>query len=112
MKKNEPPKSLIERMPDLSHMQIVMELRNLAAELGLVLVYEITDPDTKEIAYQDLGALNFADDLFIATMKNGELHMSPMPVNILIKKMERAITRIARNRHIKETQEKYGVEPR
>ena len=80
------------------------ELRDLASELGLELIYMIGRSKTKsEIVTYD----NFSDRKSIGLSKNGEIHLLPQHPGTLKTKLQRAVTRQKKAAHIKRTQKQY-----
>ena len=82
-------------------------LRDLAAELGLELVYRIGKSESK---FTPVTHDNFRVQKHIIVTKNGELFLERMNPEHLMPKLERAAKRKRKAKHISDTKATYGRE--
>ena len=88
-------------------MNTLSELRNLASELGMELIYMVGRSRTE---FEKVTTDNFSKKKHIGLLRDGELFHAPIGLMAMIAKLTRAVSRKKKATHIKRTKKLYGVE--
>ncbi len=84
------------------------ELRELASELGMELIYMIGRSKTE---FEKVKYENFSPRKNVGLSRDGGLFLPPIDPNELAAKMQRAVNRQKKAAHIEKTQDQHGETP-